>query len=283
MQPAVLPEAHQNPQFNHQHKTWALCLTSNGGTLCSQRHCQQHIRTPSLATSRKPGPYAQHVMALRYAASSTASSAEANTVQPSVARKEVTICITKNGPLPSFLPIDRPKLQLEAIFKPLTVRQTNGTEVNLTLVQVLKQTFSDVEDNQLRMVEMCNNHPMYQFLFDETGKLLAANTRAIVNMREHLGSCEMYTLRMYLSMGESTGGLGPDQMYHEAMDAIFKFNEPCHRFPQLRWSKRHPGKFRWVLYEMWPLIDPITQKKAMLLCEQNISQVCACVGLGVWA
>lgn len=46
-----------------------------------------------------------------------------------------------------------------------------------------------------------------------------------------------------------------------------------HRFPQLRWSKRHPGKYRWVLYEMWPLTDPISQSKAVLVCEQNISQV----------
>ncbi|GFH17336.1 phosphodiesterase [Haematococcus lacustris] len=45
------------------------------------------------------------------------------------------------------------------------------------------------------------------------------------------------------------------------------------RFPQLRWSKRHPGKYRWVLYEMWPMTDPITQQRAVLVCEQNISQV----------
>jgi hypothetical protein len=45
------------------------------------------------------------------------------------------------------------------------------------------------------------------------------------------------------------------------------------RFPQLRWSKRHPGKYRWVLYEMWPLVDPITHQRAVLVCEQNISQV----------
>lgn len=45
------------------------------------------------------------------------------------------------------------------------------------------------------------------------------------------------------------------------------------RFPQKRHSKRHPGKFRWVLYEMWPLADPVTHKQAVLVCEQNISQV----------
>lgn len=78
---------------------------------------------------------------------------------------------------------------------------------------------------------------------------------------------------MYLSIGECDGSLGPDDMYLEAMRVIFKENKPCHRFPQLRWSKRHPGKYRWVLYEMWPLSDPITHQKAVLVCEQNISQV----------
>jgi hypothetical protein len=32
------------------------------------------------------------------------------------------------------------------------------------------------------MVEMCDNHPMFQFLFDDNGKLLTANKRAFVNM-----------------------------------------------------------------------------------------------------
>ena len=45
------------------------------------------------------------------------------------------------------------------------------------------------------------------------------------------------------------------------------------RFPQLRASKRIPGKYRWVLYEMWPLTCPITQQPCVLVCEQNITQV----------
>lgn len=49
-------------------------------------------------------------------------------------------------------------------------------------VQVTSQASNTVEDN-LRLVEMCNNHPMFQFLFDESGKLLSANKRALCNMR----------------------------------------------------------------------------------------------------
>ncbi len=88
-----------------------------------------------------------------------------------------------------------------------------------------------------------------------------------------MGSCENYNLQNYLAIGECDGSLGPEEMYKEAIEAIFVLNQPCHRFPQLRWSKRHPGKFRWVLYEMWPSIDPVSQQKAVLVCEQNISQV----------
>jgi hypothetical protein len=79
------------------------------------------------------------------------------------------------------------------------------------------------------MVEICNNHPMFQFLFDENGRLLAANKRAMYNMKEHLGSCENYNLQMYLSIGECDGSQGPDDMYNEAMRAIFKEDKPCHR------------------------------------------------------
>jgi len=33
------------------------------------------------------------------------------------------------------------------------------------------------------MVEICNNHPMFQFLFDEFGNLLTANKRAMFNLK----------------------------------------------------------------------------------------------------
>lgn len=34
---------------------------------------------------------------------------------------------------------------------------------------------------------------------------------------------------MYLSIGEHDENAGPDQMYKEAMRAIFTENKPCHR------------------------------------------------------
>ncbi|PNW81070.1 hypothetical protein CHLRE_07g342350v5 [Chlamydomonas reinhardtii] len=191
-----------------------------------------------------------------------------------VEKKEINVTVTTGEPVPGFLKLEKARVVLKASYRAIRLREgSSSRERDLTLIQVTAQVAPTVEDNQLRLVEMCNNHPMFQFLFDESGKLLAANKRAMCNMREHLGSCENYNLQNYLAIGECDGSLGPDEMYKEAMEAIFVLEQPCHRFPQLRWSKRHPGKYRWVLYEMWPSIDPVSQQKAVLVCEQNISQV----------
>ncbi|GFH12783.1 phosphodiesterase [Haematococcus lacustris] len=215
--------------------------------------------------------------------------------------QEMSMYVTSKQRVPGFLDFMRPgspRALYKAVFRPVIATVDSGTMQNIALVQVnprkieagcgiparvtshcnvrlqvVQQSFTDIEENHLRMVEICNNHPMFQFLFDDSGKLLAANKRAMYNMKEHLGSCENYNLQMYLSIGECDGSRWPDDMYQEAMRAIFKEDKPCHRFPQLRWSKRHPGKYRWVLYEMWPMTDPITQQRAVLVCEQNISQV----------
>ena len=82
-----------------------------------------------------------------------------------------------------------------------------------------------------------------------------------------------FTLEQYLSIGECDGAHTHEEMYAAAMRAIFVEGEPCHRLPQLRWSKRHPGKYRWVLYEMWPMQDPVSGRPAVLVTEHNISQV----------
>lgn len=130
------------------------------------------------------------------------------------------------------------------------------------------------KDDAKRMVEMCRHHPMFQFLFSDSGHLLAANKMAKLNMHERLGlNEEDHTLQRYISIGEAEGSLCQDEMYTAAMKAIFVDDLPCHRFAQLRASARTPGKFRWVLYEMWPLKDPVTHQRAVLVCEQNITQV----------
>lgn len=190
-----------------------------------------------------------------------------------VGHNEANMIVTGCEPVPSFLPVSTPGLAFKAVFTPVAIKSGgDSVEQDVTLVQVIQQTWRDVENDHMRMVEMCNNHPMFQFLFDENGMLLTANKQAMYNMREHLGSHENYNLQMYLTIGECESS-EPGEMYDIAMRAIFVEDKPCHRFPQLRWSKRYPGKFRWVLYEMWPLVDPVTDKRAVLVCEQNISQV----------
>eukprot|EP00798_Chlamydomonas_sp_ICE-L_P002635 gene2635-5008_t len=69
VEPAAVPDVHQNPHCSHQQKPGALRLQSNVFTLCSQQHYKMYTRTPIAATSRKPGLYACIVMVSRYAAS----------------------------------------------------------------------------------------------------------------------------------------------------------------------------------------------------------------------
>lgn len=188
-------------------------------------------------------------------------------------KKERHTKVRANERPPGFLKAPNAHVEFMAAYTPIKIL-VDGAVKDVLMIQVKEQVpLSTQQENDKRMVEMCDNHPMFQFLFDENGKLLTANKRAFVNMTEHLGNQEAYTLKMYLSIGENEGSLNTDAMYEEAMDAIFRQKKPCHRFPQLRYSKRHPGKFRWVLYEMWPLMDPIGSKPAVLVTEQNITQV----------
>ena len=53
---------------------------------------------------------------------------------------------------------------------------------------------------------------------------------ACMRTAEHLGSCRHYTLRSYLSIGECDGAISTDDMYAEAMKAIFEEHKPCHRW-----------------------------------------------------
>lgn len=62
--------------------------------------------------------------------------------------------------------------------------------------------------------------------------------------------------------------------YKAAMEAIFEKNAPNHRISQKRWSKRMPGKYRWVLHEMWPIVESVTGQVAVMVTEQNITEVC---------
>lgn len=64
----------------------------------------------------------------------------------------------------------------------VTERPAPGNPLFSAPLQATPPSHSDSDDNHLRMVEMCNHHPMFQFLFDEGGKLLTANKWAINNM-----------------------------------------------------------------------------------------------------
>ena len=128
-------------------------------------------------------------------------------------------------------------------------------------------------DYERRMTTVGAAHPMFQFVFDAGGRLLAANHAAMRNLRERLGDRAAYTLPAYLSLGEPEGGATSEEHCRAALEAIFERGLRSFRLPQKRWSQRVPGKYRWVLYEMWPMADPVSGQPAMLVTEQNISEV----------
>ena len=97
-------------------------------------------------------------------------------------RKEINLVVKSDRPAPGLLSLAKGNSVLKALFKPLLV-SVSGAERSVCLVQIVSSSSGDAEDNHLRMVEMCDNHPMFQFLFDVNGNLLTANKRAMVNMR----------------------------------------------------------------------------------------------------
>ncbi|KAG1666487.1 hypothetical protein FOA52_004869 [Chlamydomonas sp. UWO 241] len=166
---------------------------------------------------------------------------------------------------------------LSVVYTPVAV-SLDGAATPVCMVQLERANVTHLglaPDSQMRMTEMCDNHPMFQFLFDSDGNVLAANKGALANMADHLGPDPvMHTLLNYIALGEPSSTSGsPAEIFHECIRAIFELKQACHRIPQMRRSTRNPGKKRWVLFEMWPLIDPTTGQRAMLVCEQNISQV----------
>lgn len=58
------------------------------------------------------------------------------------------------------------------------------------------QVGTENEAQQLRLTEMCDNHAMFQFLFDAQGQLLAANKRAKNNMRGERAAAHAGTTQM---------------------------------------------------------------------------------------
>lgn len=44
------------------------------------------------------------------------------------------------------------------------------------------------EDDELRLIEMCANHRLFQFMFDSDGVLLIANKRGMLTLKKHLGA-----------------------------------------------------------------------------------------------
>lgn len=67
----------------------------------------------------------------------------------------------------------------QALQHPYLRNNSNSNSISV----VLASTPEEQQERHQRLMEMCDNHAMFQFLFDAEGKLLTANKRALNNMR----------------------------------------------------------------------------------------------------
>ncbi|KAK9819731.1 hypothetical protein WJX72_001710 [[Myrmecia] bisecta] len=127
-------------------------------------------------------------------------------------------------------------------------------------------------DDAVRQAAMQHLSPIQNFLFDQRGLLLMANQRAMQrygNLRKDglLTLLDLYKQGVY----DKGGLIEMQEAYNLAMENIFVKKLPCHRFTQQRVSHKHPGQTRWVLFEMWPIQDPITNEESVMVSTYNVT------------
>lgn len=49
-----------------------------------------------------------------------------------------------------------------------------------------------------------------------------------------------------------------------------------------RWSRKRKGEKRWLELEMWPVVDPVTDKLALLVSQHNVTHSMKVGGVGTW-
>lgn len=70
---------------------------------------------------------------------------------------------------------------------------------------------------------------------------------------------------------EEGGGDEAQIAYHTAWKAIFEDKEPVARYTQKRCSHKNAGESRYILFEMWPLEDPVNCDLTMLVNLSNVT------------
>jgi len=137
------------------------------------------------------------------------------------------------------------------------------------LVQLQEGTVPCNETDMQRVVAMYNSCPIFRFLFDQNGKLLKANERAVQHCRELLESSEL-TIWSLFQLGLYKSEEHRLHEYNLAMDTVFKKRQTF-RCQQERVSRKNSGQRKWVELEMWPLTDPITGLPAVQISQMSMT------------
>ncbi|GMH44924.1 hypothetical protein BSKO_12881 [Bryopsis sp. KO-2023] len=153
-------------------------------------------------------------------------------------------------------------------YKPFDIERC-GKQVRVTLVQVELQIdqWNLVEANTSRLMVMHQYNPINSFLFDQQGNLLLANPAA----HAYYGDVQDITLRGLFEEGLYADGSSCNQDYDSALHIIFN-EKRAHRSQYRRFSRKNPTKQKWCELEMWPTTDPVTNRPAVLVSKQNITQ-----------
>ncbi|KAK9830386.1 hypothetical protein WJX72_011468 [[Myrmecia] bisecta] len=146
-----------------------------------------------------------------------------------------------------------------------------------------------IDPDLARVAAMQHLSPIHTFQFDEHGDLIMANRSAMdkyptgSNIRNttlfellregHVGADgKNITLFELFKEGIFIGGWDELQgVYDDAMAAIFKKKEEVFRYVQTRMSSKGSGS-RFILFEVWPLTDPVTGELSMLVSLHNVSE-----------
>ncbi|KAK9824385.1 hypothetical protein WJX72_009899 [[Myrmecia] bisecta] len=158
-------------------------------------------------------------------------------------------------------------LLFHVTFKPINLAMPNGAFVRGAFGE-LKET----SPSQIRMVSMHQASPIMHFLFAETGELLQAGQKAIGKYRipQGAGPGFMHLLRN----GDYPGGEADMlEVKREAWEAIFVRKDPMHCFTQRYYSTTHRGRPQYILFEMWPMPDPVFGKPAVLVSTLKTTQL----------
>ncbi|KAK9824943.1 hypothetical protein WJX74_008964 [Apatococcus lobatus] len=154
-------------------------------------------------------------------------------------------------------------------YTPITLEVAGMTET-MTLIQGNVVPTHEMS----RAMTVYQRVPVHIYLFDGHGDVLVANESAVRHHQACFGHQEDLNFKILFKPGLFEGGDEErDAVSQEAFDAIMVHQRPVHRVFMKRKSHSKPHLTKWVMIEMWPTIDPITNQQSLMVHKGAITEV----------